>query len=209
MTILASFTYRQEDAISVNGSSTGNCNTSLCIDSAGILSDMMVPSLRDLDGGEWARQLCTLHSMSSSINITSEGHAGEQIIEVIMFNCPQWSIAVQTLRLIESGTLLSIHNLDPALRSCISLVKVCIPKRVRSASPLVLQFDLHPDSSWIHIAEVIFSSGHSTCQEDTILSLPANHEGNLISSSFLQAFYREYLLFPFPNNTLCLMEPHH
>lgn len=178
--IPAYYMYYRENGRSVNGSSTGNCNTSLCIEPAGVLVDTIVPTLNGLCESTWASQLLTLQTTASSINITfnftstSSNYVGDQKIEIVMFNCPQWGISAQTIRLktanptSESGTLLFVHN--PTLVSCDSFVRVCLSKRVSSASSaIILQFDLGLDSTWIHLAEVTFSTDNITCPPDAIL----------------------------------------
>lgn len=182
------YAYHTEDGRSVNGSSTGSCNTSECTDSTQFLADGVVPTLHGLDGDMWASQLLTLQTRALSVNITlrfntSSDYIGEQNIEVVMFNCPQWGISAQTIRLLNaaptsgSGSLLSVHNLDPALVSCHSFVRVCVAKRVSSTPTVTLQFDLGLHSNWIHIAEVTFLNGrHTTCLPDAILLTPTTKE---------------------------------
>lgn len=189
----------------MNGSSTGNCNTSLCFERIHFLADGLVPRLHGLDGNLWASQLLTLQTRARALNITlifntSSVYVREHKIEVVMFNCPQWGISAQTLRLLnsaptsQSGTLLSVHNLDPTLVSCHSLVRVCLLKTVSSTAAIILQFDLGLHSNWIHLAEVTVSTGHTTCPPDAITATA--EEGtvtlyaNLLSSKKETWFYR-------------------
>lgn len=96
---------------------------------------------------------------------------------VVMLNCPQWGLSIQSIR-IKGATsvssekeLLSITNLDPDLFSCESLLNVCLLHTVSSVYTVVtLQFDHMPDSSWVHLAEVSFFAEGAHCPPDSFIT---------------------------------------
>ncbi len=96
--------YRGGNTImSVNGSSEdGNCSliVTICNEpTTSVLQDGIIPTLTGLDGDMWASQLLTI---SSTTNITfdfqaTQGYAGVERVEVVMFNCPEWGISVDSI----------------------------------------------------------------------------------------------------------------
>ena len=128
-------------ATSVNGSSaTGNCASSTsgtitCADQASsVLFDGHIPILTGLDGNTWASQLLTIQTTAeaTSVDITFDFHDTPDFttverVEVVMFNCPQWGIGVETIAAIEHLT--NIRHNTVNITSCDSLVRVCIPFR--------------------------------------------------------------------------------
>ena len=94
--------------VSVNGSSvTGQCSNVTnsggiinCNDpTSSVLFDGHIPTLTGLDGDTWASQLLTLRPFDGNSEITFEftGSPNIERVEVVMFNCPQWGIGVQTI----------------------------------------------------------------------------------------------------------------
>ena len=76
-----------------------------------------------------------------------------------MFNCPQWGIGSSFIALLGADNRNSVAMLlqtisVSSLTSCDSLVRVLISAPV-SQPVLTLQFVLHPNSDWLHLAEVI------------------------------------------------------
>ena len=73
-----------------------------------VLFDGNVPTLTGLDGDMWASQLLTLQLLPSTsesrrefifdFTRTSPSFRVERV-ELVMFNCPEWGIAVQNIRL--------------------------------------------------------------------------------------------------------------
>ncbi len=167
--------------ISVNGSSEdGNCSllaTTTCIEpTTSFLQDGIIPTLTGLDGDMWASQLLTINTDSPTTDITFDfeaapGYFGVRRVEVVMFNCPEWGISVDSITLYESTCGASIRNIlatiSPTITSCDSLVRVCISRSVSSTlTALTLRFHLSSASTWVHLAEVSFGP---TCQPDSIL----------------------------------------
>ncbi len=127
----------------------------------------------------WASQLLTINTDSHTTSITFDfeataGYVGVERVEVVMFNCPEWGISVDSITLYGSTIVTSIGNalavIIPTITSCDSLVSVCILSRSVNSTltALTLIFDLSPASTWVHLAEVSFYGAGPTCPPDTI-----------------------------------------
>ncbi len=170
--------------MSVNGSSEdGNCSllaTTTCNEpNTSVLQDGIIPTLTGLDGGMWASQLLTINTDSPTTDITFDfeatpGYVGVRRVEVVMFNCPEWGISVDSISLHGSTTIGNIlATISPTIASCDSLVRVCISREVSSTrTALTLRFHLTPASTWVHLAEVSFYGADPTCPPESILNPP-------------------------------------
>ncbi len=170
--------------MSVNGSSEdGNCSlvdTTTCNEpNTSVLQDGIMPTLTGLDGDMWASQLLTINTYSPTTDITFDfeatpSYVGVQRVEVVMFNCPEWGISVDSIILYGSTNKTSIGNIfaiiSPTITSCDSLVRVCLSGSTLTA--LTLRFHLSSASTWVHLAEVSFYGAGPTCPPDTILNPP-------------------------------------
>ena len=170
----------------VNGSSaTGHCSnvngsatTSSCTDpTSSVLFDGVVPTLTGLDGDMWASQLLTLHSTGSikvafSFSIIQIVRLG---VEVVMFNCPEWGISVQSVKL---NDIPATGNNMNSITSCDSLVRLCVPATDINSLVVTVQFDLGTDSNWVHLAEVTFYDDSTTCPPDTTITTEMNTATN-------------------------------
>ena len=154
--------------MTVNGSSAiGNCvnenrRTTCYSDdpTSTILFDRGIPTLTGLDGDIWASQLLTIQTTASSINIIFDLRTPTFMrvdrVEVVMFNCPQWGIGVESVSVQTVGTdPILTSTISHDVTSCNSLIKVCLQPRA-IVSQLGLQFTLLHDSNWVHLAEVTF-----------------------------------------------------
>ena len=121
-----------------------------------VLFDCAIPALTNLDGDGWASELLTLKMDSSRSIMTFDFSFTLAHIEVVLFNCPEWSISIREIRLIDSGER-CIGTYYPPSTSCNSLVRVCIPYST-TRRVLTLQFIAESRSSWLHLAEVEFHS---------------------------------------------------
>ena len=171
--------------MSVNGSSaTGNCSSvatgrgfdgslSRCDDSTTSFLFDGIPTLTGLDGDMWASQLLTFQPMSTSISLVFDftAHTVQEFnrvlqYEVVMFNCPEKGIGVQTITTSVQATISAmptsvggfINNPDT---SCDSLVRVCIPVSITDRI-ITLRF-LPGVSDWVHLAEVTFLGNQRPC----------------------------------------------
>ena len=176
-------------AMSVNGSSaTGNCSSFaigpllvICdAPASSVLFDGNIPTLTGLEGDMWASQLLTLQTTNQvRRNITFDfrdtpGFIGVARVELVMFNCPEWGISVQTVTLLIapslSGGISVVRTITPSITSCDSLVRICILQNI--LQPVIaLEFIPPPGSTWTHLAEVTFYGGGS-CQPDIIITTP-------------------------------------
>ena len=135
-----------------------------------------IPTLTTLDGDQWANQLFTLKGPSTEITFDFTGvsdYTGVEKIEVVMFNCPQWRIELDTISILDSSTSAgSRHSIgsiiSTATASCDSLVRLCTNETSSSQSFITLSFT---DFNWVHLAEVTFYSDvGSSCPTDAILT---------------------------------------
>ena len=173
----------------VNGSSlTADCSdvtpyigTFICHSPASsILYDGAIPTLTGLDGDLWAQELLTIQPLQPGINAIIAfdfddvpSYAGVSRVEVIMFNCPEWGISVQSISLREASNILqsgtTIATVNPTVTSCDSLVRICIPRSTLQPAA-GLKFSVSPGSNWVHVAEVTFYSRGSSCPPDIVIS---------------------------------------
>ena len=189
--IPSSYTYSAATP-SVNGSSaTGHCsnvtiNGSIltCAEPrTSVLFDGNIPTLTGLDGDMWASQLLTVQTRLRTTEMTFDfsatpGYAGVSRVEMVMFNCPQWGIGVEHVRLLHRSSdspRLGVGSRNNLMNSCDSLVRVslCIDEMILSRE-LIPQFDyhIHPRTNWMYIAELKFLATTGTCPPDTIVTPP-------------------------------------
>ena len=180
--------------VAVNGSSVaGNCSeisqlinrgslSFACLNpTSSVLLDGVVPEFIDKEDDMWARDLFTLQSTSSnSLNIEFRfaDNTGVGRIEVVLFQCPQCNIFVETISITDTdNTVFGITKLS--LSSCDSLVKVCIEVDMKGVFPVlfvVFNSSSSFSSAQAYIAEVTFySSTSSVCSlTEEIVNITAN-----------------------------------
>ena len=164
--------------VSANGSSvTGHCtNTSsqdgftLCHDPAtSVLFDGYIPTLSNLDGDTWASQLLTLDT-SSAPHIIAEFPEAVQLrrVEVVLFNCPEWGIAIQSIGFV---TINQIEFFYFTITSCDSLVRICLELSTNNTFGLLFL----PDQGvrFVHLAEILFVTDSGECPP-SVLVPPTN-----------------------------------
>jgi hypothetical protein len=127
----------------------------------------------------WASQLLTFNvTVPSRRDIISDftldpTYVGVERIELVMFNCPEKGISVQTIEALASSSLSaglsSLGFSNVLIASCDSLVRVCI-SQFTTQPVIYLRFNPTPGFTWAFLAEVEFYGQGSTCQPDTILS---------------------------------------
>ena len=172
----------------VNGSSaTGHCSsvsgnedTSACINpTSSVLFDGVIPTLTRLNGDMWANQLFTLNGTGSTIEIAFAITISQLVrVEVIMFNCPEWRISVQSISLRDNdGIVIGSSDLN-SITSCDSLMRLCVPATAINPLVVTVQFDLDTGSNWVHLAEVTFYDNSTTCPPDTLITTEMNTTTN-------------------------------
>ena len=189
---------------SVNGSSpAGHCSNSsnevtfgsyivtCTAPSSSVVFDGNIPTLTELNGSMWASQLLTLTILveqEAHLNFDFSGTAGYRgvnRIEVVMFNCPQWGIAADTItvyrptKFINTGGTVVLSNVTYTITSCDSLVRVCISCPLcLNETVLGLAFVIPHGSNWTHIAEISFHHDRNlmACPlvDTTTLTTPAD-----------------------------------
>jgi hypothetical protein len=141
------------------------------------LFDNNIPTLSDLDGNMWARGLLTIGRLSLSSQLIlfyftdMPDYRGIRRIELVMFNCPEWRIGAERIRVLLSSpgsSFVTGVDVSPTITSCDSLVRVCIPQ-FTSMEIVSIGFSF---LEWVHIAEVIFygAGSSSICPPDIIIT---------------------------------------
>jgi hypothetical protein len=129
----------------------------------------------------WASQLLTLQTTDvARRDIISDftslpTYVGVQRIELMMLNCPEKGISVQTINILSAPSLSEspslFGTLNVLITSCDSLVRVCIPQS--TTQPVIyVRFIPPPGSTWAHLAEVEFHDSDSMCPPDALTTAP-------------------------------------
>ena len=173
----------------VNGSSiTGKCaliivdssrpRTFTCILTQPLVFCLMILEgclySHGLDGDMWASQLLTIQTTASSTDIifdfrNAPSFVRVERVEVVMFNCQQWGIGVQTIKAFEQDAMGFSVDVDPTVNSCNSLVRLCLPYRT-SLSVFTLQFFLFPNTDKVYLAETTFFGNNYSCPPDIVIT---------------------------------------
>ena len=100
-----------------------------------VLFDGNIPTLTGLDGDMWASQLLTLQLHNAarqgiiSVFTNTPNYGEVERVELVMFNCPEWGIEVQNIRLFARTSVQASRSMvgtfSPTITSCDSLVRVC------------------------------------------------------------------------------------
>lgn len=176
-------------SISANGSSNDdNCTSP----NSSILFDGSIPTLTGLNGDIWASQLLIIQTALSVYISFDFNHvqsfSGMGRVEIVMFNCPEWGFASDTITILSGNSLdLTqhdvIHSITPTVTSCNSLVRVCMLYFICNSTVLGLQFR-NPS---VHLAEVTFYHNNysTTCPPDAIIEGPTTQAANDVTDSTL------------------------
>lgn len=158
--------------VAVNGSLLGS-GPAFTNTLGALAMDGIVPTLTGLGGNSWANQLITLASPvndpNGPINIVFTSPAGLQfvgIVEVAIFNCPEWNIGAEFITItggLISESLRTLGSVSGFPTDCGRLLHVCVPI---FANVGILQISFGEFSSemamnlsqrWVHLGEVIFN----------------------------------------------------
>lgn len=99
-----------------------------------------------------------------------EDYQGQQVMELVMFNCLDWAIGADSIRIYAGSDLFARHeefitDYTVTTRSCDHLVHLCI--NTDTTFP-VLNIEFF-GSDWVHIAEVILhDQGPSPLDENPV-----------------------------------------
>ena len=185
------------DVHEVNGSSpTGNCSNTqrsgirtICeAVNSSVLFDGFIPTL-NFSSDTWASQLFVLNNTTDLITEWDSDTTLSRI-EVVMFNCPKWGIAAQSISFfaLKGHGIVGSIDLTNSTTSCDFLVTVCFQVQKMHYSFGVLQFSLLSNSQRMSIAEVRFYSD-SDCSQD-FQSMPSK-DFNELAIVAISSFMRE------------------
>ena len=153
-----------------------------------MLVDNSILPLSGLDGDQWARDLYTVER--GGITIISIGFdfgTSVQVrrVELVLFNCQEWSIFASEIDIFTSTT--SFPQSDPAsagvidgsrllpngVNSCENLYRVCVSLSGALAPIYYIVFPRAAGSDRVYLAETIFYTDDFVCGSDTLVTEPA------------------------------------
>ena len=146
-----------------------------------VLFDGDIPTLTGLDGDMWASQLLALQVNNRFVIISdfsgTSNYMGVDRVELVMFNCPEWGIAVYEDIGIGRASSISGPRSQTGkgrltITSCDSLVRVCTSGLAITEPVIYLQFFPVTGSNRTYIAEVAFYGDGSDCPADHIIIAP-------------------------------------
>ncbi len=173
------FRFFLDDVLEVNGSTP----TKRCLDtqqigtmaiceavSSSVLFDGFIPTL-NFSNNMWASELVALNG-STDLLVEWYSYTTLSSIEVVMFNCPEWGIGAQSIRLLVPKGHDIVASINATSTSCDSLVTVCIPVEPNIQYSIgLLQFSLSPNFQWTLLAEVRFRT-NSDSQDNQLTTTP-------------------------------------
>ena len=193
----SNYLYPTAETVSVNGSlPNGSCsnvtsdigakfkNQSRCeVPTSSVLFDGNIPTLTGLDGNMWASQLLTLQLHNPwpdrrDIIFDFRGVPNHTGVELVMFNCPEWGIAVEVIELQGAASLVGTRSprgsFRPTNTSCDSLIRVCISSLATNNQEkvIILHFTPATGSNRTYLAEVRFYGDSAACSPDAIITAP-------------------------------------
>lgn len=127
-----------------------------------LLTDGVVPTLANFETGQWADQLVTLlrDAPRTTAAISIEGRGESIDLELTMFNCPEWGIGADRIRVSrgeDRDEISSTIIIEELPTSCDGLVHVCVDARGAAFMELSFELDEQRGLSWVHIGELVFS----------------------------------------------------
>ena len=152
-----------------------------------VLVDNTILPLSGLDGNQWARDLYTVERESTAfIFISFDFGTSVQVrrVELVLFNCPQWSILAGDIDIYTSttsfpqsdpaspGVLVGSRMLDNKVNSCENLYRVCVSLRGAQAPIYYIEFRRTEGSDRVYLAETIFYTDDFVCGNDTLVTEP-------------------------------------
>lgn len=82
-------------------------------------------------------------------------------------------------------------DIDPALTSCNSLVRVCMPINAGN-DRVLLKLEPPPGSKWAHLAETTFFTDSSTCPPDIVLNQPTAPPLSSLTAAVITPGYTDF-----------------
>ena len=152
-----------------------------------VLVDNTILPLSGLDGDQWARDLYTVERGTTTfISIGFDFGTSVQVsrVELVLFNCQEWSIFASQINIYTSTT--SFPQSDPAslgilagsrlfpngVNSCENLFRVCVSLSGAQLPTYYIVFPRAAGSGRVYLAETIFYTDYSVCGNDTLVTEP-------------------------------------
>ena len=135
-------------------------------DITGVLIDGMIPTIDTSQRGNWASQLFTIQTSTTSyaLGFKFQNRVALQEVEMYVLYCPAWQIGANTINVYDSTTYPTFTrtapsvgsvNLTSNMQNCENLTRVSIP--LQTISSYFIEFTNPTLIHWLYIAEVIFS----------------------------------------------------
>ena len=154
-----------------------------------VLVDNTILPLSGLDGDQWARDLYTVERGSTAfISIGFDFGTSVRVrrVELVMFNCPQWSIRASSIEIYANTAAANFPRSDPAsvgvnvgsrlfsngVNSCENLYRVCVSLSGARVPTYYIVFPRTANSGRVYLAETIFYNDTSSCGPDTLVTEP-------------------------------------
>ena len=154
-----------------------------------VLVDNTILPLSGLDGDQWARDLYTLsveRGTTAFISIGFDFGTPVQVrrVELVLFNCQEWSIFASDINIYTSttsflqsdpaspGVLVGSRMLDNRDNSCENVYRVCVSLLGVPAPIYYIVFPRTAGSDWVYLAETIFYTDDFVCGNDTLVTEP-------------------------------------
>ena len=154
-----------------------------------VLVNNTILPLSGLDGNQWARDLYTLSVEIGSKNIISIGFDfGTSVevrrVELVLFNCQEWSIFASHINIYTSttsflqsdpaspGVLVGSRMLDNGVNSCENVYRVCVSLTGAQSPIYYIVFPRTAGSDRVYLAETIFYTDDFVCGNDTLVTEP-------------------------------------
>ena len=165
-------------------------NGSICDlqdDGTSVLVDNTILPLSGLDGDQWARDLYTVERGSTAfISIGFDFGSSVQVrrVELVLFNCQEWSIFASDINIYTSttsfpqsgpaspGVLVGNRMLDNRVNSCENVYKVCVSLPGVPAPIYYIVFPRTANAGRVYLAETIFYTDDYVCGSDTLVTEP-------------------------------------
>ena len=147
-----------------------------------VLVDNTILPLSGLGGDQWARDLYTVERRSS-ISIGFDFGTPVQVrrVELVLFNCQQWSIRASEIEIKTNESAVNFPHSGGAIigkrnnydkNSCENVYRVCVSLSGAQAPIYYIVFPRTAGSDWVYLAETIFYNDTSTCGNDTLVTEP-------------------------------------
>ena len=152
-----------------------------------VLVDNTILPLSGLDGEQWARDLYTVERGTTAfISIGFDFGTPVEVrrVELVLFNCQEWSIFASEIDIYTSttsflqsdpasvGVIVGSRPFDNGVNSCENVYRVCVSLRGAQAPIYYIVFPRTAGSGRVYLAETIFYTDDFVCGNDTLVTEP-------------------------------------